>query len=414
MSLWSSANAERREPVRPTPERPTQQAPGGDLAGRGEYLVRAGNCAGCHTARGGEPFAGGRGVTTPFGIVYAPNLTPDATTGLGEWTADDFWLALHEGKARDGRELYPAFPYVNYTLVTREDSDAMFAFLCTLPAVHHPNRPHDLRPPFDSAWLLRAWRMLYFRPGSFTSAPDRSASWNRGAYLVRGLGHCNACHTTRNALGAANSPEELGGGVIAGQKWYAPSLHADDEAGVAKWKASEIVELFATGHTRRATALGPMAEVIHGSTQYLTPADLEAIAEYLQSLPQAGSRESPASANVVADQAMLSSGRDIYGKRCAGCHGDDGEGAGRIYPPLRGNRAVTMTPPLNTIRVVLAGGFAPTTAANPRPYGMPPFATILSDEEIAAVVTYIRQAWGNRGPGVSAVDVYRLRGDLLR
>ncbi len=375
---------------------------------RGAYLARAGNCEGCHTARGGMPYAGGRGIDTPFGTVYAPNLTAAAKTGLGEWTPADFWRALHNGRSRDGRLLYPAFPYPNYTHVTRADADALFAYLRSLPAVERANRPHALRFPYDHQIALAVWRALYFRPGTFVPEADRSAEWNRGAYLVQGLGHCNACHSSRNFLGATDGTLDLNGGLIPTQNWYAPSLTSTREAGLAQWDPHEIVGLLKAGVAKRGSVSGPMAAVVARSTQFLSDADLHAMAAYLKALPQ--SPELPVRNAKSLDATQHAQGAELYRQHCAHCHGDDGVGIPGAYPPLAGNRAVTLEPPANVVRMVLGGGFPPGTAGNPRPYGMPPFVTILGDDDIAAVISYVRDAWGNQGSPVSAFTVGRFRG----
>ena len=380
------------------------------LVARGEYLARAGNCMACHTAPGGTPWAGGRAMDTPFGTIYTSNLTPDPTTGLGQWTADDFWKALHEGRARDGRLLYPAFPYTSYTRVTRADADAIWAWLQTLPPVERPNRPHALRFPYDTQAALLAWRALYFKPGVFVADATRSEDWNRGAYLVQGLGHCSACHAPRNALGASSDPGALAGGLMPVQNWYAPSLTSPHEAGVADWAKDDIVALLRDGVSGNATVAGPMAEVVFGSTQYLSAADLDAMAVYLKSLPVTQSVK--AESTGVLDELRRERGAQLYGEHCADCHGERGEGKPGIWPALAGNRAVTMDPPANTVRIVLGGGYAPATRGNPRPYGMPPFAAALSDDEVALVVSHIRGSWGNTAAPVSSLDVQRLRGNL--
>jgi mono/diheme cytochrome c family protein len=377
-----------------------------DLVARGAYLARAGNCAGCHTARGGAAYAGGRGIATPFGTVYAGNLTPDAETGLGRWTPRDFWRALHLGRSRDGRLLYPAFPYPNTTLVTRADADALYAFLRSLPPVAQPRPAHELRAPYGTQAALALWRALYFRPTAFVPEPARGDDWNRGAYLVRGLGHCEACHAARNGLGATTGGIELGGGLIPVQNWYAPSLASPHEAGVADWPLADIARLLKTGRTARGAVLGPMAEVVRGSTQHLSDTDLRAMAVFLQQLPQQAGAPAPGSG---ADGPVLARGRKIYADHCAACHGEQGEGAPGAYPPLAGNRKVTLDPPLNLVRVIVGGGFPPATAGNPRPYGMPPFGTVLSDADIAAVATWMRQAWGHRAPPVTDLQVLQAR-----
>lgn len=373
---------------------------------RGAYLARAGNCAACHTARGGAPYAGGDAIATPFGTVYASNLTPDPQHGLGRWNASQFWRAMHNGRGRDGRLLVPAFPYPDYTQVTREDSDAIYAWLRTLAPVAQPNRPHDLRFPYDSQAALAVWRALFFQPGVYAADPSRDAEWNRGGYLVRGLGHCNACHGGRNILGGSASLE-LGGGLIPMQNWYAPSLGAAHEAGVAGWSTAEVVALLKNGVTAHASVMGPMAEVVYRSTQHLSDADLRAMALFLQRLP-------PVSAPVTdplpkADSTLMARGSRIYEQHCAQCHGERGEGVAGAYPSLAGNRAVTMAVPANLIRVVVSGGYLPSTAGNPRPYGMPPFSQTLNDEEIAAVLSFLRRSWGNEAEAVSPFDVMRYR-----
>jgi len=378
-----------------------------DQIARGAYLARAGNCMGCHTAQGGTAYAGGRGVPTPFGTVYAPNLTPDEATGIGAWSAAEFWRALHNGRARDGRLLYPAFPYPNYTRITRADSDALHAYLRSLPAVATPNRPHELRFPFDQQAALAVWRALYFRPERVTPDPSRGAEWNRGAYLVEALGHCNACHASRNALGATASTLDLAGGLIPVQNWYAPSLTSADEASVADWDPQHIVDLMRTGVSARGAVMGPMSEVVRGSTQHLSEGDLRAMATYLKALPQSADVRAAAPPRVAADNGA---GASLYEHHCADCHGARGAGVSGIYPALAGSRAVTMSSPANLVHIVLEGGFPPATAGNPRPFGMPPFATVLGDEEVARLLSHIRSSWGNRAAPVSALDVARLRG----
>lgn len=376
------------------------------LVQRGAYLARAGNCMGCHTARGGQPYAGGRGIPTPFGTVFAPNLTPDPATGLDPWSAEDFWRALHNGRGRDGRLLTPAFPYTNYALVTRADSDALYAYLRSLPAVASPRRPHELRFPFGTQAALAAWRALYFRPAEFRPDPAQSPAWNRGAYLVQGLGHCNACHAPRNALGATAGNDDFSGGMLKALGWYAPSLHDPAEAGVAGWTPEALRRWLRTGQGPQGSALGPMGEVVLGSTQHLSEPDLEAMSLYLRSLPQQP-REREAPPRPDAPRRAL--GSKLYEQHCASCHGAQGEGVAGIYPPLAGNRTVTMGSSANLLRVMLRGGFAPATAANPRPFGMPPFASQLDERELAAIASHVRNAWGNRGGDVTPLDVLQAK-----
>jgi mono/diheme cytochrome c family protein len=375
------------------------------LIARGAYLARAGNCMGCHSEPGAPPYAGGRSIATPFGAVVASNLTPHPTHGLGGWTARDFWRALHHGRSRDGRLLYPAFPYTSYTLVSRADADALFAYLQSLPPVDQPNRAHDLRWPFNTQAALAVWRALYFSPTTFEPEPAQSAEWNRGAYLVRGLGHCAACHSSRNALGAS-SPLDLAGGLIPMQNWYAPSLNSPAEAGVSRWPLAHVLALLKTGVSPSGSAQGPMAEVVLHSTQHLRDEDLRAMAVFLRALPERAS----AFERAPADRSLLTEeGGRLYGTHCAQCHGERGEGVPGAYPALAGNRAVALATPVNLVQIVLHGGYAPATSGNPRPFGMPPFVVDLNDKEVASVLSYIRGSWGHQASEVTALDVHQAR-----
>lgn len=389
---------------------PKTAAPSGQRQARGAYLAQVGNCIGCHTAQGGRPYAGGRPLSTPFGTFISPNITPDKTTGIGHWNEQDFWKALHDGKSRDGRPLYPAFPYTEYTKITREDSDAIFAHLKALVPVAQNNSPSKIDFPYNFQPLLSLWRAVYFKPGVYQPESAKSKEWNRGAYLVQGLGHCNACHAERNPLGATTGDDALGGGQIMGSNWFAPSLTARMEAGSADWPIEEIAQLLTTGISPRATMSGPMADVVRHGLQYLTREDGRAMAVYLKSLPESAPRAQPGSPPLTEQvQQWFQRGAKIYEKHCQDCHGASGQGAPGIYPPLAGNRGVTMTPPINAIRSVLNGGYPPSTMNNPRPYGMPPFAQALRDDEVALVLSYIRNAWGNRASLVTKAQVDRSR-----
>jgi mono/diheme cytochrome c family protein len=439
-------------------ESPAAPAPAAtpELIERGRLLALAGNCAGCHTARGGAPYAGGRAIETPFGTVYAGNLTPDPATGLGEWSAGEFWRALHHGQGRDGRRLVPAFPYTETTRITRADSDALHAWLRTLPAEAQAKLPHELRWPYGTQTALATWRLMYLRTGEFQPDPARSAAWNRGAYLVEGVAHCVACHGGRNWLGGTRDAG-FGGGLMAGASdtaatWYAPALNRADEAGVADWPLGDIVALLRDGAAPRGRASGPMAEVVRLSTQYLPEADLRAMADFLQALPAQPAAPLQARGAAV-DDPRRQQGAKLYADHCAACHGDNGEGGEsakngdsaesheggegdrqpgrqavpqpvpqadpqRVHPPggrlvvpaLAGNRLITLEPPGNLVRAIALGGFGAATAARPRPYGMPPYAHVLNDEQIGAVATYLRSSWGASAAPVSSAEVARWRG----
>lgn len=405
--VWQHNYSDGVDLAAPTPAAMPEQV------ARGAYLARAGNCMACHTARGGPSYAGGRGIATPFGIVYAGNLTPDAETGLGRWTAAHFWRALHHGRSMDGRLLYPAFPYTSTTRVTRADSDALFAYLQSLPPVRQAAPAHQLRWPFNTQAALAVWRALYFRPDTYRPDPAQSQEWNRGAYLVGGLGHCSACHSARNVLGAGGDPLDLSGGLIPVQSWYAPALNSAAEAGVADWPLDDIARLLKTGTAPRRSVSGPMAEVVQHSTQYLNDADLSAMARYLKALPPA---EPPADTDrrAAPDAQVAARGAKLYARHCAQCHGERGEGVAGAYPALAGNRAVNLPQTANLVQMVLYGGFPPATAGNPRPYGMQPFVLQLDDRDIAAVLTHLRTSWGNQGAEVSEFEVNRVRSGMPR
>jgi mono/diheme cytochrome c family protein len=381
---------------------------------QGEYLVRAGDCVACHTAPEGKVFAGGLPMKTPFGTLYTSNITPDPVTGIGTWTADQFYALMHNGRFPDGGLIYPAMPFGSYTKVTRADSDAIFTYLKSVTPVRKPNRPHELRFPFDNRSLILGWRTLFFTEGEFKPDPTKSADWNRGAYLVEGLGHCGMCHTAINALGGSSDSQAFEGGLIPMQNWYAPSLTSNKEAGLGDWSIKDITDLLRTGVSDRGAVYGPMAEVVYNSLQYLDDSDIHAMAVYLKGLAQGSSADRPAPPIPSAESSLLLSfGKTIYDGQCASCHGADGTGKSPHYPPLAGNQSIQMSSSVNAIRMVLNGGYPPGTAGNPMPYGMPPFAQRLSDDEVAAVVTYIRTSWGNRGTPVSARQANELRSATL-
>jgi len=376
---------------------------------RGEYLARMGDCVACHSEPTGKPFAGGRAMATPFGNIYTSNITPDDETGIGRWTADDFYRMMHTGISRDGTLLYPAMPFAQYTKVTREDCDAIFAYLQSLLPVKQKNRPHELKFPFNKRELLVGWRTLYFSEGEYQPDPKQNAQWNRGAYLVEGLGHCTMCHTAVNMLGGTKESKEFEGGMIPNQNWYAPSLTSNREAGLGDWSLQDIGSLLQVGISHRATVYGPMAEVVYNSLQYMNDEDTAAMAVYLKALPKRDADAPPPSSARLVQPGVMESGQRIYLKQCAMCHHSEGKGYPPHYPPLAGNQSITMASPVNSIRMVLNGGYPPGTRKNPRPHGMPPFSHLLKDDEVAAVVTYIRVAWNNTGTPVAAPQVNELR-----
>jgi mono/diheme cytochrome c family protein len=383
---------------------------GNGLVEKGKYLSLVGNCAGCHTLPGGQPYAGGYGVPTPYGAIFAGNLTADKQFGIGSWSSDDFWRAMHNGRSKDGRLLYPAFPYTSFTHVNREDSDALFAYLMSLPASTQANKPHQLKFPYNTQAALAVWRAIYFTPSSVKSSVvtpigNENAMGNieRGAYLVLGLGHCGQCHAQRDRLGgiwqAAPVETMLSGGLIPVLNWYAPSL-------VAQHLNANVKTYLQTGRATGIWASGPMAEVVYSSTQYLSDADANSIALYLSALP----RSEANSLSLEKRTPELSiNGEKIYSQHCESCHGSQGQGQDGAYPALVANPAVLQRSSASLIRMILEGGFGPSTGAHPRPYGMPPFAQVLTTYDVAAVVTHIRSAWGNAAGFVTEIEVLKYK-----
>ncbi len=371
---------------------------------RGQYLFAVGDCASCHTAEGGKTLAGGRPIETPFGVIYSPNITPDPQTGIGSWSDDEFYRAMHEGVAADGSHLYPAMPYPWYTKATRQDVDAIRAYLRMIPAVKSTPPKNKLPWPLSDRDAMIAWNALYFKPGVFHPEASQSPQWNRGAYIVEGLAHCGACHTPKNVLGAVETKERFQGSDI--QDWFAPSLAGDKLSGLGDWSRQDIVTYLKTGKTARTVAYGPMAEVVENSTSKLTDEDLAAIATYLKSLPVPNSAQRPSPENA---QAGPEAGQAIYNDACSACHQENGQGVAGLFPSIKGDAVVQSTKPTTIIRLILNGGHAASTKKSPTSPSMPSFGWKLSDQQIAAVASYVRSAWGNQGSPVSSGDVSDLR-----
>ena len=400
-----------------------------ELVQRGAYLARAGDCAACHAAREGQPLIGGLPVATPIGRIYATNITPDPETGIGRYNLDDFAKALREGVAKDGHRLYPAMPYTSYAKLSQADLSALYAyFMQGMEPVRSPNRPTQLSWPLSMRSLMAVWDALYLKKGQYTADPNMGASWNRGAYLVQGLGHCGGCHTPRGVAGQEKAGSErngrqyLAGATLDG--WQASPLTGDPGTGLHTWSKEEIVEFLRTGRTARVAAFGVMTEVVGKSTQYLTDQDLTAIAEYLKSLPPSnpdgpGNADSAmqASAGSAATRALRAGDTGIRGSRvylynCNGCHRSDGSGANRVFPNLARNESVNAQDPTSLIHIVLAGSSIPSTQTAPSAFAMPDFGWRLSDAEVADVLDLIRSNWGNHAAAVSRDEVGRIRKTL--
>ncbi|HUN42535.1 MAG TPA: cytochrome c [Acetobacteraceae bacterium] len=373
----------------------------------GRYVAVLGDCAACHTDPGGRPFAGGLAIETPFGNVVGANITPDRKTGIGGWTDAQFIRAVTQGIAPGGVRLYPAMPYPAYTKMTRQDLIALKAYLNTVNPVH--NRVHsDALPfPFNIRLGMAVWNRLFFRPGTFKPDPHQSADWNRGAYLVEGPGHCGTCHTPKNFLGADRNGQFLRGFSVQG--WFAPNITGNEHVGVGSWSVQDIVSYLKTGANAHAIASGPMADEVEDSSSHMTTADLRAIAVFLKDQP-AGNN--PPSQPMPASDPIMQAGAAIYTDECAACHTEQGSGVARLFPTLKGSPLVQSAEPTSLIHVVLEGSRAVATDAAPTAPAMPPFGWKLSDRQVADVVTYIRNAWGNHASPVSTGDVRAARRTL--
>jgi mono/diheme cytochrome c family protein len=370
--------------------------------GQGLYLTRAGDCAACHTMDSTKPMAGNYSLETPFGTIYTANLTPDQETGIGRWNADDFYRAMTKGVEPDGTRLYPAFPYTHFTILKREDSDALFDYLRTLKPVHQRVPPPEFTWPLDWRFLMRGWNLVNFDPHPFRPDPGKSEVWNRGKYLVKGLAHCGMCHSPKDLLGAEKTSGRFSGGEVEG--WWAPSLSGDKRDGIGDWSKDDLVAFLKYGRNEKSAAFGPMADVIEHSTRYLDDRDLEAIATYVKGISARGD-EAPAKLSDEEGSKAQSVGGEIYAAQCSACHAHDGGGVPTMFAPLKGSSLAQSKNPTTVIRAVLQGVRSAPTDKYPTPHSMPSFAAKLTDGEIAAVVNYVRNSFGNQAAAVSPGDV---------
>lgn len=377
--------------------------PSNETIEHGKALVVAGDCTSCHTADPAKPFAGGKRIDTPFGAVYSPNLTPDRETGIGNWSNDDFYRALRYGVAPNGARYYPAFPYPYFTKMTREDIFAVRAYLATLAPVSNRAAPPALRFPFNFRVLMRGWNFLFFQPGILEPDQAKGADWNRGRYLVEGLGHCGACHTPKNFFGADERGHRLAGSRVDG--WFAPRLDGAEHSGLKSWSVDDIVEYLQSGRNGKSHADGLMAEVVVNSTSNMSDGDVKAIAVYLKSL-RAGPPEPHGPAPTEAEMAT---GKTVYAHNCVACHEADGSSSPRVYPPLNGNALLQSADPSSTLRIILDGAQTVTTPRAPNTGSMPAYAKDLSDQQVADVTNYIRNSFGNSAPVVTAEQVAKAR-----
>jgi mono/diheme cytochrome c family protein len=377
--------------------------PSAETIAHGKALVEAGDCASCHTDDPAKPFAGGKRIDTPFGGVYSANLTPDRDTGIGDWSDADFYGALRYGADPDGSHYYPAFPYPYFTKLTRQDIAAIRTYLATLTPIRNDTPAPEMRFPFNYRVLMGAWNYLFLKSGIFQPDQQKGTEWNRGRYLVEGLGHCGACHTPKNFFGADKHGYAFAGAPVAG--WFAPRLDAAERSGLQSWSIDDIAEYLQSGRNAKSHADGLMAEVILNSTSKMSDGDARAIAVYLKSLP-AGPPEPAVS---PPPEASMKAGAAVYSRLCVACHETDGSGAPRIYPPLPANALLQSADPSSTLRVILEGAQTVTTPRAPNTGSMPSYNRDLSDQEIADVTNYIRNSWGNSAPVVTAEQVRKAR-----
>jgi len=372
-----------------------------ELIAKGQALAGAGYCAVCHTRQGGEPFAGGYGLRTPFGTIFSTNLTPEPETGIGRWSLEAFTRAMNEGVDRNGSHLFPAFPYDHFTKVSDDDVQALYAYLMTRPPVRAPAQANTIPFPLNVRALQEGWKILFFRSGRYQPDPSQSAEWNRGAYLAEGLSHCGGCHTPRNGLGAERVKDAYAGAVI--DDWDAPAL-TDANPSPAPWTQSELFSYLRSGVSPlHGVSAGPMSPVVHAGLAALPDSDIRAQAIYFADIDHAAAREPVVEAAVKKALATSPLGSTqeydpdarLYVAACIACHYNAGPIPLAARPELALNSALTLPEPSNFIHVVLDG-------IDVRQGGpglvMPGYAAALTDTDIARLAAYLRRTRTDRPP----------------
>lgn len=384
---------------------------------KGEYLARAGDCVACHSAKGGKAFAGGLKMGTPMGAIYTTNITPDPETGIGTYSLADFDRAVRSGVAKDGHYLYPAMPYPSYAKMTDDDVAALYTFFMKdVPPVRQPNKADEIPWYLSPRWPLAIWNAVFAPQPGFTARQDHDAQWNRGAYLIEGLGHCGACHTPRGFAIEEKALDDSSSVYLQGAEldaWSAPNLRGDLRTGLGGWSADDIDAFLKTGHNDKGVAFGSMLDVVNNSTPYLTADDTKAMAVFLKSLPATADQapfayDGPTSTSPSGGDAQKP-GATTYLGACAACHGADGKGQPPFMPPLAGNPAVIDPDASSLVNLVLNGAEPLVVKGVPDAYRMPQFRVQLSDAQIADVLSYVRAAWGNDAGAVSTDQVKKLR-----
>jgi len=385
---------------------------------RGEYLTRAADCIACHTTEDGQPFAGGRPFVLPFGTMYSTNITPDKKTGIGEYTDAQFLRAMHQGIARDGTRLYPAMPYASYTYMTDDDALAIKAYLFSLAPVAAPRPANTLSFPFNQRWLMGLWSAFFNPDKRFQPDTEKSAEWNRGAYLAEAMAHCGECHTPRNAAFSLDNRRKFAGAKQAG--WVAYNISSDKQTGIGSWSRAQIAQYISTGHAQsRGTADGPMGEAVEYSLKFLTPSDINALAVYVASVPPTASKNQPAVKDAAAPHehnmgVTVSTdprGKEVYEGACVSCHGWSGNSPILDYADLTGSRSVNDPSATNVVQIILSG------SSHTNVHGglyMPDFGSAYSDTEVAAVANYVTARFGAEPSNLTATNVAELRKEVSK
>jgi alcohol dehydrogenase (quinone), cytochrome c subunit len=383
----------------------------------GEYLARVADCVACHSIPGGKAFAGGLKMGTPLGAIYSTNITPDPETGIGSYSLADFERAVRLGIAKDGRHLYPAMPYPSYSKLSDGDVAVLYRFFMKqVSPVHQTNIKSEIPALLSFRGPLAIWNYFYAPTSRYVANSRHDAAWNRGAYLVQGPGHCGACHTPRGLGVQEKALDDRGSRYLAGAQldaWYAPSLRGDMRTGLGAWAKEDIVAFLKQGHNRIGTAFGSMTEAINNSTSYLSDSDINAIATYLKSLPATSAQQTvaydDATTAELRNRRAAQPGATVYAGACASCHGFDAKGFTPYMPALAGNPVVLDHDPSSLINLMLNGSIPLVAAGTPDAFRMPQFRQQLTDQDIAEVITFIRNGWGNQAAPVTAAEVAKLR-----
>ena len=384
---------------------------------RDEYLARAGDCIACHSVPSGKAFAGGLRMGTPMGAIYSTNITPDPDTGIGNYSFEDFDRAVRSGIAKDGHRLYPAMPYPSYAKITDDDLHALYDFFMKeVPPFRQQNKPNEIPAYLSWRWPIAIWDMMFTVSGPYVAKPGHDATWNRGAYLVEGLGHCGACHTPRGWGFQEKALDDGSGAYLQGAEldaWSAPDLRGDLRTGLGAWSQEDLASFLKSGHNGKSTAFGSMLDVVNNSTPYLSDDDVNAIAAYLKSLSATAQQTAftydDATTTALQSGKLQQAGGAAYLGYCVSCHGADGKGQSPYIPPLAGNAVVLDGDPSSLINLVLNGAEPIVVKGTPDAYRMPQFRVQLTDKEIADVLSFVRGGWGNGAAPVTTEQVKALR-----